>query len=68
MILKYSKPRAVSLLCYYSSCVLALTLTGVSELGVKLFRAKIGTDNTPSLRLFTDKLSFVEVLIITLTY
>jgi hypothetical protein len=38
-----------------------LVFAGISELGVKLFRAKIGVDNTPSLQLFQDRLSFVEV-------
>ena len=34
---------------------------GSSELGVRTFRAKIGTDNVPSLKLFQQKMSFVKV-------
>ena len=36
-------------------------MAGVNELGVKLIQAKIGMDNAPSLNLFREKLSFVEV-------
>ena len=41
--------------------ILVVVFAGISELGVKLFRAKIGVDNTSSLQLFQDRLSFVEV-------
>ena len=34
---------------------------GISELGVRAFRAKIGTSNVPSLKLFQQKLSFLKV-------
>ena len=41
--------------------LLIYTYAGISELGVRTFRAKIGTGNTPSLKLFQQKLSFVKV-------
>ena len=34
---------------------------GVSELGMSVFRAKVGMSNTASFHLFKDKLSFKEV-------
>ena len=38
--------------------------TGVTELGIRKFQAKIGLDNHPSLTLFRKKLGFMEVSII----
>lgn len=35
--------------------------TGIGELGIKKFQAKINLDNNPSIALFQKKLGFTEV-------
>ena len=42
-------------------CAIILPYAGIGELGVRTFRAKIGTNNGPSLQLFQQKMSFVKV-------
>ena len=53
----------VQVSCYLTSPLICIYVpyAGISELGVRTFRAKIGTDNVPSLKLFQQKLSFLKV-------